>query len=82
MQRTTKMMFDHYMARNRALDVVWMRKRRRHILFGSYYFAKLKAYHVYTGDPLEMLGRQQDYPSPLFDRARETADTLISNGFF
>lgn len=71
MQRTTRMMFDHYMKRNRALEVVWMRKRRKHILYGSYYFAKVKPYHIYSGDTPDMIENQIDYPSPLFDKARK-----------
>ena len=70
MQQTTKIMFDHYMARNKALDVVWMRKRRIHILLGSYYFATIKSYHIYSDDPSELIDRELDYPSPLFDKAR------------
>ena len=75
MQRTTRLMFDHYIARRTALDVVWMRKRRRHILFGSYYFAIVKPYHLYTGEPYEMIERAMDYPSPLFDKARNQLHT-------
>ena len=71
MQQTTQIMFAHYMARNRALDVVWMRKRRIHILLGSFYFAIIKSYHIYSGDPSELVERQLDYPSPLFDKARK-----------
>lgn len=71
MQRTTRMMFDHYMERNRALEVVWMRKRRRQVLFGSFYFARLKPYHLYSGEANDLIENQLDYPSPLFDRARK-----------
>ena len=71
MQRTTRMMFDHYMARSMALDVMWMRKRRAHILLGSFYFAIVKPYHLYTGEPLDLLDCRLDYPSPLFDKAKK-----------
>lgn len=75
MQQTTKIMFNHYMERNRALEVVWMRKRRIHILLGSYYFAIVKNYHLYSGDPSELIDRGLDYPSPLFDKARNKLHT-------
>jgi hypothetical protein len=73
MQQTTNIMFAHYMARGLALDVIWMRRRRAHILYGDLNLAMIKTYHIYSGAPYEMMvERQQDYPSPLFDKVRKT----------
>ena len=69
MQQTTKVMFAHYMARNHALDVLWMQRRRLLILYGDFSHAMIKAYHLYSGECSEIRERQQDYPSPLFGRA-------------
>ena len=71
MQRTTRMMFAFFMAHNRALDVLWMQKRRRLILDGGFSYTAIKPYYLYSDDPAEIIARRQDYPSPLFDRARK-----------
>lgn len=71
MQQTTKVMFAHYMARKHALDVLWMQRRRLLILHGDFSHATIKSYSMYSGEPSELRERQQDYPSPLFDRARK-----------
>lgn len=71
MQQTTKMMYARYMATNYALDVMWMHKRRLHILYGDFDYAVIKPYHIYSGDPSDIISRQLDYPSPLFDEARK-----------
>ena len=72
MQQTTKVMLAHYMATNFfALDVVWMRRRRLTILNGDFDYAVIKPYYIYSGETAELLKRQQDYPSPLFDSARK-----------
>lgn len=71
MQRTTKIMLEHYMARALALDVVWMQQRRSHIIHGGFDYAMVKGYNLYTGNPLAMIDNNLDYPSPLFDRARK-----------
>lgn len=68
MQQTTKIMFAYYMECGRALDVVWMQRRRLLILNGEFEHAMIKNHYIYSGDPREMLERQQDYPSPLFNR--------------
>ena len=70
MQQTTKVMFAHYMARNHALDVLWMQRRRRLILYESLDHAMIKDYYMYSGEVSEIRERQQDYPSPLFDKTR------------
>ena len=71
MQQTTKVMFARYLATNYALDVMWMRKRRLTILYGDFDYAVIKPYHIYSSDPTDILSRQLDYPSPLFDEARK-----------
>ena len=70
MQQTTKVMLAHYMARNYALDVLWMQRRRLLILYGDFGHAMLKTYDLYSGEISEIRGRRQDYPSPLFGKKR------------
>ena len=70
MQQTTKVMLAHYMARNHALDVLWMQRRRLLILYGDFSHATIKNYHIYSGECSEIRERQQDYPSPLFGKTR------------
>ena len=69
MQQTTKVMLAHYMARNHALDVLWMQRRRLLILNGDFSHAMIKHFHEYSGQLSEIRERQQDYPSPLFNKA-------------
>lgn len=69
MQQTTKVMLAHYMARNHALDVLWMQRRRLLILYEDLGHAMIKSYHIYSGECSEIRERQQDYPSPLFNKA-------------
>lgn len=71
MQQTTKIMFAHYITRGRALDVLWMQRRRLLILDGDFNHAMIKPYYMYSGECSEIRERQQAYPSPLFDRVRE-----------
>lgn len=71
MQQTTKVMFARYLATNSALDVMWMRRRRLTILYGDFDYAVIKPYHIYSSDPIDILSRLLDYPSPLFDEARK-----------
>ena len=61
MQQTTKVMFAYYKARRHALDV----------LCGDFGQAMIKPYSMYSGDVVDILQRQQEYPSPLFDSAEE-----------
>lgn len=68
MKQTTKVMFDHYMARNHALDVLWMQKRRFLILCGDFSQAMVKHYCIYSDTVVGILARRQEYPSPLFER--------------
>lgn len=67
MQQTTKVMFAYYKARSHALDVLWMRKRRFLILCGDFSQATIKRYFMYSSDVADILARQQEYPSPLFE---------------
>ena len=71
MQQTTKVMFAYYKARRHALDVLWMQRRRFLILCGDFSQAMIKPYSMYSGDVVDILQRQQEYPSPLFDNAEE-----------
>ena len=71
MQQTTKVMFAYYKARSHALDVLWMQRRRLLVLWGDFSQAMIKPYSMYSGDVAEILERQQEYPSPLFDSAEE-----------
>lgn len=70
MQQTTKVMFAYYMMNDSALDVIWMQRRRNLILCGDFSQATIKSRYIYSGDPREILERQQDYSSPLFSRAK------------
>lgn len=69
MQQTTKVMFAYYKARRHALDVLWMQRRRLLVLCGAFSQAMVKSYSMYSGDVFDILQRQQEYPSPLFDDA-------------
>lgn len=70
MKQTTKVMFTYYMMHDLALDVVWMRKRRNLILCEGFSLAMIKSHSIYSDAPCEIIERQQDYPSPLFSRAK------------
>lgn len=67
MQQTTNIMLKHYITRSHALDVLWMQRRRFLILCGDFSQAMIKSYSMYSSDVAEILERQQEYPSPLFD---------------
>lgn len=67
MQQTTNIMLKHYITRRHALDVLWMQRRRFLILCGDFSQAMIKSYSMYSGDVWDILERQQEYPSPLFD---------------
>lgn len=73
MQRTTRVMFTHYMARNQALDVLWLRARRSRLLCGEFELAMVKNYHLYSDHTIELIERRQDYPSPLFNKERKNS---------
>ena len=71
MQQTTKVMFAYYKARSHALDVLWMQRRRLLVLCGGFSQAIIKPYYLYSDSVVDILQRQQEYPSPLFDGKEE-----------